>query len=89
MNLIEKVHSIESREDLSAFITCLLHDLEQNGESWENATLDSYLEALAAWIADMDGYYLNKREAIPAQPTWKAIGEMLMAAKMYEKGYIL
>jgi hypothetical protein len=42
------------------------------------------LEALAAWVEDMDGYYLNQGKAVPEKPDWKHVADMLMAAKLYE-----
>ena len=33
---------------------------------------------------DMYGYYKAKGGALPMQPSWKMLGEMLLAAKVYE-----
>jgi len=50
----------------------------------ENDTLDSFLEALAAWTDEMDGYYRNMNEDAPVTLQWKTIADMLMAASIYE-----
>jgi hypothetical protein len=84
MTLAEQCNLIRSREDLVAFIRALNKDLRDNPDSWENPTLDQFLEALGAWIADMDGYYINQGKAVPERVDWKIAGEMLMAASMYE-----
>lgn len=84
MTLAEHNNSIRSREDFVAFIKALVKDLRENPASWENSNLESYLEALGAWVEDMDGYYLNQGKHVPQQPDWKVIADMLMAAKMYE-----
>jgi hypothetical protein len=84
MELHEQVAEIRTRADLVAFVEALRRDLHVKPEGWENATLESFLGALASWIEDMDGYYQNKGLDIPQSPTWKTLGEMLAAARVYE-----
>jgi hypothetical protein len=84
MTLAEHINSIRSREDFVGFVRALSKDLQDNPESWENATLERFLEAVGAWVEDMDGYYINQGKPVPLQPDWKVIGDILMAAKMYE-----
>lgn len=84
MTLAEHINSIRSREDFVGFAKALGKDLHDNPESWENATLERFLEAVGAWVEDMDGYYINQGKPVPLQPDWKVIGDILMAAKMYE-----
>jgi len=84
MELHEKIAGIKSKGDLVAFVHALCADLQTNPEAWENVTLDRYLQALASWIEDSDGYYNNQGRPIPATPSWRDLAEMLMAAKMYE-----
>ena len=73
MTLTDYNHSIRSREDFVAFVRALSADLYDNPETWENGSLERFLEALAACVDDMDG-----------QPDWKSVGDMLMAAKGHE-----
>src|SRR5262245_28641445 len=84
MTLAEKVDHITCREDLAEFVDALLHDLEENGSRWENSSLEDFLEALAAYIVDLDGYFRNIGESVPDQPSWKLVGGILLAASMYE-----
>jgi len=79
----ERVDSIKSRTDLAAFIREMREDLLRNPELWENANLDDFLEAMSAWVDDCPGYYTNRGEAVPEQPSWKVIGDILMGAKVY------
>ncbi len=76
--------NIETREDLVKFIGVLANESSSSSKNWENDDLPSFLEAMAAWIEDMDGYYQNKGEPMPSQPSWKTIGEILKAATRYE-----
>lgn len=51
--------------------------LEENPASWENPTLDRYLDAMAAWLEDSG-------KAHDRPPSWELFIEMLEAAKIYE-----
>lgn len=82
--LHEQVGEIQTRADLVAFVEALRADLKMHADKWENATLESFLGALASWTEDMDGYYENKGQEVPQSPTWKTLGEMLAAARIYE-----
>jgi hypothetical protein len=84
MELREQAEKIQTREDLVLFIHHLVRDLRQCPERWENTSLDAYLGAIAAWVQDMEGYYRNRGETPPQHPTWKQIGEILLAARIYE-----
>jgi hypothetical protein len=84
MELREQAEKIQTREDLVLFIHHLVRDLRQCPERWEITSLDAYLGAIAAWVQDMEGYYRNRGETPPQHPTWKQIGEILLAARIYE-----
>ena len=83
-SLGEFVETIRSREDLAGFVRDLINDLGARPGEWENNRLETYLEALAAWVEDMEGYYQNRGEEAPQEPSWKLLGEILLAAKFYE-----
>ena len=84
MELREQVEKIHTRDDLTLFIHHLVRDLHTCPERWENTSLETYLAAIGAWLQDMEGYYRNRGETAPQQPTWKHVGEILLAARIYE-----
>lgn len=84
MELHEQVDSISTREDLIAFVERLRDDFGAATSDWENTDILRYLDALAAWTADMDGYFENRGEPVPEAPTWRLVAQMLLAAKHYE-----
>ena len=84
MTLAEHNNSIGSRDDFVALVKAMSKDLRENPSTWENASLESFLEALGAWVEDMDGYYINQGKPVPTQPDWKVAADMLMAARTYE-----
>ena len=73
-----------NRLDLADLIDQLRDNLKEDPDSWENPNLDRFLESLAAWTRDMDGVFLNRGEPVPEVPSWGLIGDMLLAAKIYE-----
>lgn len=84
MNLESQVNTINSRESLTVFVHSLARSLKESPSDWENANLEGFLDALAAWVEDMDGYFENRGESTPQTPDWKLIGQMLLAARVYE-----
>jgi hypothetical protein len=80
-SLVEK---IRSRDDFVALVEAMLRDLRTNPGAWENPTLDRFLGAMAAWTPNVERYYQNIGEPMPAEPTWRMFGEILMAARIYE-----
>ena len=84
MDLEKLINSIETNEDLANFIETLLVDLRVNAVAWENADLERFLEAMAAWVRSMENAYKNTGRKFPSQPSWKMIADILLAAKMYE-----
>ena len=84
IDLTEMVEQVQSHPDFVAFSHALLKDLKEKPEAWENRDLPSFLEALGAWAEDMNGYYQAKGGAIPLQPSWKMLAQILLAAKVYE-----
>jgi hypothetical protein len=83
-DLNQILQRVQTREDFSQFVRLLLAHLRQKPEEWENRDLASYLEALSAWVEDMEGYYQNAGQVVPEHPTWKTLGQILLAAKVYE-----
>ena len=84
IDLRDLLKKTETRDDLVTFIRVLKTDYEKGSQKWANDNLGSFLEALAAWTHDMDGYYKNQGIATPQAPSWKTFADMLMAATMYE-----
>lgn len=76
--------SVDTRQSFAAFVAELSRDVSARASDLENNTLDRYLDALAAWTKDMDGHFANRGDAMPIQPSWRLIAQMLLAARHYE-----
>lgn len=74
---VEQVNSIRTREELAEFVTDLCHDLRDHQAEWTNKDLPTFLEAVAAWVGDMDGFYLNQGLPVPETPDWSTIAYIL------------
>lgn len=71
-----EVASVRSAEDLAAVLARLRQDLAGSGQNeWENATLDHYLDALAAVVED---------RALLGPLSWANVADMLVTATGYE-----
>lgn len=80
---------IVTRDDFVSFLEQLCQQLREGRDEWTNTSLQDFLEALAAWAEDMDGYYANiglaqqidlSKERVP----WRVFADMLLAARVYE-----
>lgn len=76
-----KNREINDKEDFIKF----LYHLKENHKDWENNTLASFLEALVAYIEDIEGYYANTNQKTSAkEPSWQMFADILQGATMYE-----
>ncbi|MFF5936000.1 hypothetical protein [Streptomyces sp. NPDC012508] len=75
---------VDSREDLASFVRSLHRGTVDGGDLWGNVDLPGFLEALAAWIDDADGWYRNAGRELPAEGDWRFFAQALQAATMYE-----
>jgi hypothetical protein len=82
--LNKKIESIRTKHDFVQFIEALSEDFVKNPHEWENRDLPSFLEAMAAWMNDMEGYYQHTGQNISTLSPWRLFADSLMAAKMYE-----
>ena len=68
MTIEERARSVESREELVAFLEALHADYEANPGMWTNVDLKSFLQAMAAWSQDMGGFYENTGADVSTVP---------------------
>jgi hypothetical protein len=75
---------VVDRQGLVALIQDVTKELEDPGHApWENDSVAQYLEALAAWLEDCDGYYENLGRQAPNNP-WTLLAVAIRAARNYE-----
>jgi hypothetical protein len=77
--------NVTDRNSFIGFVESLLQDYRTNKDAWENGTLESFLEAMAAYTNDIQGYYDNTSQDVNADvASWKVFADILKGASMYE-----
>ena len=83
----EKLHAVldtlNSRDDFVRFVELLVESFNEPGPSWENATMQSFLLALAHATRNLETYYDSPNEAAQnvATPSWEAVAGLLLSAR--------
>ncbi|WP_298900949.1 hypothetical protein [uncultured Psychroserpens sp.] len=80
----QEINKIKDKKDFLNFIGQFIQDFYNNGDSWENNKLNTFLEGMESWVEDMEGYYENMNLPIPENIDWRIFADILYAAKMYE-----
>ncbi|MDR6734884.1 hypothetical protein [Sphingobacterium sp. 2149] len=76
---------VKDRQSFIKFLDLLRQDLLQQPENWENKTLPDFLEALAAYTEDIQGYYDNTYANVDAEKAaWSTFADIFKGAKVYE-----
>lgn len=77
-------NEVHSRDDLTGYLNDLSRAISGNQHKIENVRTDDFIEALAAWIADMDGYFANQGVESPREGTWQLMAMAITAGLVYE-----
>jgi hypothetical protein len=73
------------RTTFQRFLELLLLDFKENRMNWENDRIELFLEAMASYTEDLDGYYQNNYPEIdPDNATWRTFADILKGAVIYE-----
>ncbi len=84
MNYYAELDSIKSKEDFICFLLKLQKDKKGNDSEWANKSIESYLEAVASWTEEMDGYFSNMNLSLSEDIDWKFIATLFYVGKIYE-----
>lgn len=77
--------AVKTKDEFVAFLAALADDVRGNPRAWENKDLPSFLDALASYAEDIQGYYKNSGQQVDAStPSWRLFAEMLCGARVYE-----
>jgi hypothetical protein len=88
--LYEIINDIQTQSELVSFIRTLGDDYKKNKDSWENITIDAYLDAIAAWIDDInklsnqENKFLNANFTLSNINSLKTIALIFYVGKKYE-----
>ncbi|SDL48362.1 hypothetical protein SAMN05421823_106143 [Catalinimonas alkaloidigena] len=74
-----------TRIEFIAFLKAFRQDLEEGKPEWKNQTLEDFLEAMASYTEDIQGYYDTMNLNTDADvATWENFKTLLKGASMYE-----
>jgi len=83
----EKLHaaldSLQTRDDFVHFVALLVESFKEAGAPWENATIESFLAALAQSASNLEGYYDSPDDGARnvVSPSWEAVAGLLFSAR--------
>ncbi|MEU3597663.1 hypothetical protein ABZ714_02840 [Streptomyces sp. NPDC006798] len=83
-NLDPDTSSVQSREDLSRFLLELAERVDAGSFPNENESSAAYTRAAGYWVRSMKGFFLNRGEEVPGDPSWEMIAMIFSAAFTYE-----
>ena len=76
---------VTNKQSFIEFIELLREDLLKNPGTWENNNLADFLEAMARYTQDIQGYYDNTSQKISSdEPSWKVFADIFKGASIYE-----
>jgi len=84
MDIYQQLEKVKTKKELIAFIKALRNDFKSNKDSWQNWTLEAYLESMEAWLNDGDGLLMNTGKKIEELSKWELVATILYAGKIYE-----
>lgn len=84
MSNLKVPEKIITKQDFVDFLHSVRADYTERPDSWENTDIASFLESMAAWTNDMDGFYANQNLQMPENVNWKVFAEIIYASRIYE-----
>ena len=84
VDTLKRAQDVQSREDLVRFLADLSVEVHAGRVVADNGSAGDLLDAASGWVADMDGFFVNRGEEAPSSPTWGLIAMIFAASLVYE-----
>ena len=81
MQLHDRLDAVEDETTFLEFVGALTADRLSNGQSWENGTIEDFLEAASSWAEDSE---FGLRQGLSSASPWKRFAAFLYCGKIYE-----
>ena len=81
MDLKELLDQVHDEASFLAFVRGLLQDWRTDGASWENGTVEDFLESALAWG---ESTRVGSSQGIGSASPWKRAATLLYCGKIYE-----
>lgn len=79
-----EAHVFNSRQDVVDLIASARVNLAEHPEHWLNSDLDSFLDAMGAFLNGITNMYINRGIEEPPQPDWQLLATIILAGRDYE-----
>lgn len=73
-DILDMANAISTKQDFLLFLTRLGESISNSPDDWENTNLPAYMEGMRGYVRD------NGEETI----SWRALAEILLAARIYD-----
>jgi hypothetical protein len=80
MNSASRIENINSKSDFLSFLDEFRKEAV-SGDTWQNRDLGDFLEAMSAFLNDINENSVYK---IDNKPSWKMFAQIMTAASVYE-----
>jgi hypothetical protein len=81
MQMNERLEAVNDEATFLAFVDALIADRQTNGESWENNSIEGFLESASSWATDSN---FGARQGLSQASLWKKFAVFLYCGKIYE-----
>jgi hypothetical protein len=81
MELHELLETVTDEASFVAFARALLNDLRTNGQSWENGSIEHFLDAGASWA---EATNVGASQGLAQASAWRRAATFLYCGKIYE-----
>ena len=76
---------VTDKQSFIDFLKLLSDDFAKHPENWEHRNLGDFLQNMADYTEDIQGYYNNTDQPIDSEvASWKVFYDILMGARIYE-----
>lgn len=77
--------NVLDKKSFTEFAREILQDCKSNSYNWTNNNLYDFIDGIASYAEDIDGYYQNMKSLkSPNIPTWRIFAQILKGATQYE-----
>lgn len=80
----ERIEKIKTMADLATYVEELRQSLITDEESWQNLSLEAYLEAMSAWLTALDKRGELKMNGEQLSESLQLFANILIVASIYE-----
>lgn len=79
--LHKQLQDVTDEASFVAFVSALAEDRRKNAASWQNDSIEAFLDAALSWAEDSE---MGRSQGLASASPWKRAAVFLYAGKIYE-----